>query len=80
MDEVEDEVFLTSIEVMDLLDISRQTLLRLRKEGKLDTYRKGGLVGTGRLRFSASNVEAFLTKSNTLIKEPTPTPTTGDIQ
>jgi len=76
MSAVEEEVFLTAIEVMNLLDISRQTLLRLRKEGKLDTYHKGGLAGAGHLRFSASNVETFLTQSNQMVKQPT----IGDVQ
>ena len=78
MSEIDEEVFLTSLEVMKLLKISRQTLLRLRNEGKLDTYHKGGLKGAGHLRFSATNVEAFLTKSNTMIKQPVVT--TGDTQ
>jgi predicted DNA-binding transcriptional regulator AlpA len=70
MDESDEEVYLTQPEVMKLLDVSRQTLLRLRNEGKLDTYYKGGVKGAGRLRFSASNVEAFLTQNTKMIKQP----------
>ena len=72
----EEEVYLTTKEATALLGVSRQFLLKLRKEGKLDTYHKG--EGTKNIRYSASNIEAFLLGHNKITKQPTPI--TGDVQ
>lgn len=47
---------LTTAEVADLLRVTRQTLTRWRKDGKLPAVKIGRLV-----RFKRSDVEALLT-------------------
>lgn len=61
-----EQVFLTEIEVCKILGLSRQTLLKLRKVGTLDTYRQGGKI----LLYSADNVSAFLSLQSAIIKQP----------
>lgn len=60
------QVFLTETEVCKILGLSRQTLLKLRKEGALDTYRQGGKS----LLYSADNVRAYLSVKNAITKQP----------
>lgn len=65
-EEKNNEQFLTEAEVSKILGLSRQTLLKLRKEGALDTYRQGGKS----LLYSADNVRAYLSVKNAITKQP----------
>lgn len=60
------EVFLTSQQVIKLLGISLQSLVRIRKTGKLPTYTRGCNVF-----FSAEDVKTLLQERTTIIKQPT---------
>lgn len=51
-----EQVFLTGAEVSKILGLSKQTLLKLRKVGALDTYTSGN----SRVVYCAENVKAFL--------------------
>ena len=62
-----EQVFLTGAEVSKILGLSRQSLLKLRKLGTLDTYLQGGK----KLLYSADNVSAFLSLQSAIIKQPT---------
>jgi len=61
----EDKVYLTVTEVSKILGLSRQTLLKLRKAGALDTYYQGN-----KLRYDADNVKAFLVSRTEIKKHP----------
>ena len=65
-EENNEQVFLTGAEVSKILGLSRQSLLKLRKLGTLDTYRQGGT----KLMYSAANVRDFLSAKNTITKQP----------
>ena len=71
MNNTEEEVFLTSAEVKKILSVSSQTLLRLRRSGRLDTYYQGmgDVVPTNaRPVYSAENVRAFLESRDRITK------------
>ena len=59
--------FLTVDEVMEMLRMSRATVYRLVKNGKLRAYSFGG----GRLRFKRSDIDSMIAES---MVGPTPTP------
>lgn len=66
MSEINNEqVFLTGTEVSKILGLSKQTLLKLRKVGALDTY----TLGNSRVVYCAANVKAFL-QSRVPTKQP----------
>jgi len=67
IDKDSDQVYLTGKEVSKILGLSTKTLYLLRKSGALETYRKGGRD----ILYSESNVREFLTKRNTITKQPT---------
>jgi len=61
----EEKVYLTETEVSKILGLSRQTLLKLRKAGALDTYYQGK-----KLLYDADNVKAFLVSRTEIKKHP----------
>lgn len=65
-EENNEQTFLTEDEVSKILGVSRQTLLKLRKVGALDTYRQGGK----KLLYNADNVRAYLSVKNAITKQP----------
>jgi hypothetical protein len=65
-EENNEQDFLTGAEVSKILGLSRQSLLKLRKLGTLDTYHQGGK----KLLYSADNVRAFLSVKNAITKQP----------
>ena len=56
MNSIDSEKMMTQKDVMDLLQISRTTLHRLRKEGVIPTYK----VGKQEIRFKRSEIEEYV--------------------
>ena len=59
----ENEVFLTTAQVAEILGCTRQYVARLRYTGVLSTYRRGATI-----LLDAKEVRAFVTKRNTIVK------------
>jgi excisionase family DNA binding protein len=58
----EDEPWLTTSEVMGLLNVSRATLSNWRKSGRLRAYR----VGLRAVRYKRSELSDFICQANTV--------------
>ena len=63
IEEDNEVVYLTGVEVSKILGLSRQTLLALRKKGVLEGYKQGS-----KLLYSSDNVRAFLCSRSTITK------------
>jgi prophage antirepressor-like protein len=63
--EGDEKVYLTETEVSKILGLSRQTLLKIRKAGALDTYYRGK-----KLLYESENVKAFLISRTEIKKHP----------
>ena len=59
----DDEVFLTTRQVMEILNCSRQYVSKLRNKGVLSSYRRGN-----EYLLTAKEVEALISRKKTIIK------------
>jgi len=59
----DEEVFLTTKQVMGILNCSRQYISKLRNTGKLSSYRRGN-----EYLLSANEVKALISKKTTIVK------------
>ena len=58
----EDDPWLTTSEVMGLLNVSRSTLINWRKNGRLKAYR----VGLHAVRYKQSELSEFISMANSI--------------
>ena len=58
----EDDPWLTTSEVMGLLNVSRSTLNNWRKSGRLQAYR----IGLHAVRYKQSELTDFISQANTI--------------
>jgi excisionase family DNA binding protein len=65
MEDNNEVVYLTGEEVSKILGLSRQMLLRLRKQGAIEGYKQGS-----KLLYSSENIKAFLNSRTTITKLP----------
>jgi excisionase family DNA binding protein len=59
----DEEVYLTTRQVMGILNCSRQYVSKLRNTGKLSSYRRGN-----EYLLSAKEIEALITKKTIIVK------------
>ncbi len=59
----DDQVFLTTLQVMGILNCSRQYVSKLRVKGMLSSYRRGR-----EYLFDAKEVEALISKKTNIVK------------